>query len=227
MSKTLGIQVGSLLLLAVTVLASSRAGREIDIRDFPIDLIPARLGEWTWDRSSAPKEAVAGGDSEARRYFRAYRDPQGVIVTAEVKVTSSRIGSLRDYGTVRIGQGWTPEPAAAWEATSPRIPFKVRACSQAFRQGPARLYTLNWYVTPGDQAFTLSQAVLKGWRQRVLGTPLWGQVYLSVQTKQAQPEAQEALATLARELLPSVYGVLCDYATRAPRKQASPSGERT
>lgn len=100
-SKTLGIYLASVLLLLATVLASSRAGREVAIGDFPMDLIPAKLGEWTWDRTGSRQQA-ATQDTEALRYSRTYRNPAGEAVSAELKVTSSRIGSMRDYGTVMI-----------------------------------------------------------------------------------------------------------------------------
>ena len=129
-------------------------------------------------------------------------------------VTSSRIGSMRDYAAAMIGQGWTPEPPTRWAAALPGIPFPVQASRVVLKRGPARLYTLNWYVSPRSQALTLAQATLAGWWQRISGDPLWGQVNLTIGSEQDSAEAPQQLANLAGELLPAFYAVLCDYATR-------------
>lgn len=223
MTKTTAIYLGSLALLLVAVLASARAGRDIGVQDFPLDRIPPTFGDWRVTQQKTPSQAKDEG--EALLHYRTYRSSSDRAVSAVIKVTSSRIGSMRDYGTVMIGQGWTLEQPSPWDVDLTGVPFKAQVRSQTLRQGPRRMYTLNWYVSPGAQAFTLEQAVMAGWRQRAVGVPLWGQVYLSTASKQQSPEAQQALEGLARELLPAFYEALCDYGRRAPG--TSPSGERT
>jgi len=219
------IYIGSLLLLLVTVLASARVGQERPISDFPIAKLPAQLGAWRLDSSTvrAFEELAAAGDYLRRR--QTYRHPDGVAAVADIKVTNSRIGSLRDYNTAAIASGWTPLPADTWTMELPGVPFAVQASRQTLKQASSRMYTLNWYVSPGRQALTLEGAALSGWWARITGQATWGQVYLSVTSKAEDPQAEDALTDLASRIFPAFYKLLTSYAPHHP-KPAPPARER-
>jgi hypothetical protein len=227
-TKTIAVYVGSLLLLLIVVLASARASREVDVGNFPLEQIGAQLGEWQW-RQSASSEAKAQSSNqhpESVLHYRTYQNAAGRKVALTLKVTSSRIGSMRDFTIPHMSRGWSPESKTTWETTLDGVPFAVRACRQTLKQGAGRLYTLNWYVRPGGQALTLEEATVAGWRARMGSNPLWGQVYLMSMNKGDDPTVEPALADLASKLYPAFYKVLCDYAAQGFKPSSQPAGER-
>jgi hypothetical protein len=214
-TKPLTIYLGSLLLLLVTALASARAGRVVDMSGFPLDQIPAKLGDWVGrpvqEQASAPPEA--GAELDSAQQYRTYRNASGQEVRATLKATCTRIGSMRDYAVATVAEGWTPATRTTWATSLPGVPFEAQILRRVLKKGPGRTYTANWYVaSDGRQALTLEDAAIAGWLGRVSGGIVWGQVYLSIGSKQEDPAAEQALTDCASQLLPAFYQVLTDYA---------------
>jgi hypothetical protein len=225
-TKTIAVYMGSLLLLLIVVLASARASREIDVRTFPLEQIAAQFGEWQW-RDPASSDAKSGDKHpESVLHYRTYQNAAGRKVAVTIKVTSSRIGSMRDFTIPHMSRGWSPESKTTWETTLDGVPFAVQACRQTLRQGKGRLYTLNWYVRPGGQALTLEEATVSGWWARLGSNPLWGQLYLLSASKAGDPTVEPAMADLASKLYPAFYKVLCEYAAQGFKPSSQPVGER-
>jgi hypothetical protein len=215
-TRSLIIYISSFLLLLLTVLASARAGREVSVGDFPLASIPARVGEWTWDQAvdETPRGDPLSPAGDTLMQYRTYVHPSGRQVKVVIKVTSSRIGSMRDFATAYLASGWTPEHKSVWETSMQGVPFPVRLTKQILNHGPARRYTLNWYVSPDRQAVDLKQAVLAGWLAKLTRDPVWGQVFIYAHTEQADPAGERAVRDVATGLLPAFYTALGAYAGR-------------
>lgn len=215
------VYISSLALLLIAVLASGRAARNVYVGDFPLQDIPARLGPWTWDQSNdeTPGKNPLSAEGDTLMQYRTYAQASRREVKVILKVTSSRIGSMRDFATAYLASGWTPEHKSIWETPLEGVPFTAQLSRQVIKYGPARRYTLNWFVSPGQQAIDLKQAVAAGWLARLHGDPVWGQVFLYAHTEQDDPAAEQAVADLAQRLLPAFYAALEKY---AKQKSASP-----
>lgn len=208
----------SLALLLITVLASGRAARNVYVGDFPLKDIPTRLGPWTWDQSidETPGGNPLSAEGDTLMQYRTYVQGPQRQVKVILKVTSSRMGSMRDFATAYLASGWTPEHKSVWETSLDGVPFPAQLTKQVIKYGPARRYTLNWFVSPGQQALDLKQAVVAGWLARLQGDPVWGQVFLYAHAEQEDPAAEEAVTDLARRLLPVFYATVETYARQKP-----------
>lgn len=208
--------IGSLMLLVITVLASARAGRDVSVRDFPLADVPARLGTWTWDKAKdeTSNQSPLSSTGDTLMQYRTYTNSSGREIKVILKLTSSRIGSMRDFATAYLASGWTPEHKSIWAVELQDVPFTAQLTKQIIRHGPTRRYTLNWFVTPGRQATDFKQAVLAGWLARFVENPVWGQVFIYAHTESEDPTSEQAVGDLAKHLLPVFYTALETYAVK-------------
>jgi hypothetical protein len=177
MTRSTIIYTSVLAVLALACLLGRLQTRVVPMADFSFDALPTQLGPWECAKRERPPRADKNTDEAVMETF-TYRNPAGVEASVILQVTSSRLGVLRDWSTAQIGSGWTAAEAETLTARVPGFAQPVSLTGRWMTQGSLRTATMTWYVSPRDQAESLTRAEILGWRDRMAGRALWGGMYL-------------------------------------------------
>ncbi len=210
-------------LAAVAVLAlaliAGQAGRTVvDVSDLPLTSVPEALGPWTCIEQEMPEEKNTG---EAAYLKRTYRHEDGTEILTSLQVTSSRLGALRNWSVAMMGNGWNvDEPTRMRPREVEGLPFEMTAKLQWLHRPGRRMFTATWFVSPRGQALEYEKAQMLGWRDKLLGKCIWGEMYLRSTSADSADSAEKATEDLVVRLAPHFYNLL----TRADTKTLAGTG---
>jgi len=218
MFKLQPIHLATLLVLAGALLAGRVGQQIVDLSAFPLERLPRQLGPW----ECTSEERLVGKETEESRCIkRHYRNNEGVRIVVILQATASRLGALRDWTIGRMGTGSNVERLGVWRSGPiARLPFEMTASEQWLYYRGAKQFTLIWFVSPDDQAATFKGAQVRGWRDRVLGHCMWGELYLETMAGDSEEQLIGATRDLAVRLAPHFYELV--RARAAAQKPTSP-----
>lgn len=197
--------------LAVVGLAlvAGQAGRTVvHVADLPLDTIPTELGPWVCISEDTPEEK---NTDETSYLTRTYQHEDGTVIQASLQVTASRLGALRNWSIAMMGNGWNvEEPIQMGPRPVEGLPFEMIAKLQWLHRPGARMLTSTWFVSPGAQAVDYERAQALGWRDRLLGECIWGEMYLKTLEGESQTRLREATEDLTVRLAPHFYAALAE-----------------
>ncbi len=206
MLKLRTVHFAALFVLAGALVAGRAAQQIVDLSAFPLERLPKRLGPW----ECTSEERLVGKETEESRCVRReYRNDDGVRILAYLQLTSSRLGALRNWPIGRMGTGWNVEELGVWRSGPiAGLPFEMEASEYWLTHRGPKLFGLIWFVSPKKQAAEFDRAQALGWRDKILGNCMWGEMYLeTLAGASEQPEEQLVRATrdLAVRLAPGFY----------------------
>lgn len=190
-------------------LVAGYAGRTVvDVSDLPLESVPEKLGPWTCEFEDAPEEK---NTTETRYLTRVYAHENGAKIRASMQVTASRLGALRNWPVAMLGNGWNiDEPMTMGPKKVDGLPFEMTARLQWLHRPGRRMLTSTWFVSPRTQALDFERAQLLGWRDKLIGECIWGELYLQSLEASSEQQVLEATRDLTTRLGPHFYEVLAD-----------------
>jgi hypothetical protein len=190
-------------------LVAGHAGRTVvDMSDLSLTAVPTELGPWSCIEEEMPEEK---NTDEARWLGRIYRHEDGAKIQVTLQATSSRLGALRNWSVAMMGNGWNVgEPVTRGPMPVDGLPFDMTVSLQWLHRPGRRVLTSTWFVSPNAQAVEFERAQLLGWRDKLLGTCIWGEMYLRTLEGDSEEQLREAIEDLTMRLGPHFYEVLAD-----------------
>lgn len=206
MLRLQAVHFATLFVLAAALVAGRSSEQVVDLSAFPLERVPKQLGPW----ECVSEERLVGKETEESRCLkREYRNNEGAGVMAYLQLTSSRLGALRNWPIGRMGVGWNVEEAGIWRSGSlAGLPFEMTASEQWLRRRGLKRFSLIWFVSEDDQAATYKRAQMLGWRDRLLGNCMWGEVYLETTDGKSEEQLIRATRDLAVRLAPHFYELI-------------------
>ncbi len=199
-------QLGALAIL-VLALAVGRAGQTVvDVTGLPLAEMPVELGPWACTDESMPEDK---NTTEVAYLNRTYEHEDGTMVSASFQVTSSRRGALRNWSVAQMGNGWNvekPTIGGPWQVAG--LPFDLKLSLQWLHRPGARRLTATWFASPRTQALTYDRAQLLGWRDKLLGHCVWGEMYVTSIQGRDEATVRQAIEDLSVRLAPHFHAVL-------------------
>jgi len=198
-------------------LVAGQVGRTVvDVSDLPLRDVPAKLGPWTCTAEEMPAEKNTG---EAAYMTRTYVREDGTTIEASMQVTASRLGALRNWSIAMMGNGWNVEPPIEMGPVQVEgiemgpvqvegVPYGVIAKLQWLHRPGAKMLTSTWFASPTAQAVDYERAQALGWRDKLLGDCIWGELYLKTIEGASEEQLREATEDLTIRLAPHFYGIL-------------------
>ena len=198
----------TLMILAMALVAGRAGQRVVDLSGLSLEGLPQQLGPW----ECTSEETVVGKDTEESRCVRRdYDNGDGARIMAYLQVTSSRLGALRNWPIARMGTGWNVEELGVWRSDAiAGLPFEMQASQYwLHRVGVEnRKFSLIWFVSPDGQSPNFEGAQTLGWRDRMLGNCMWGEMYLETIGAESEEQMQEATRDLAMRLAPAFHELI-------------------
>ena len=193
-------------------LVAGHAGRTVvDLSDLPLTDVPEKLGPWTCTAEEMPE---GKNTSETSYLIRTYEREDGTAVQASLEVTASRLGALRNWSIAMMGNGWNvDEPTQMGPIDVDGLPFEMIAKLQWLHRPGRKMLTATWFVSPRGQAIEYERAQMLGWRDRLLGDCIWGEMYLKTLEGESEQQLEQATEDLARRLAPHFHSILAERQT--------------
>ncbi|MGD9498564.1 MAG: exosortase-associated EpsI family protein [Armatimonadota bacterium] len=198
-------QLAALAILALA-LAAGRAGQTVvDVSGLPLHQLPRQLGPWTCTDDTMLEKS----NEEVVWASRTYEREDGSQVYVVLQVTSSRLGGLRNWSVAQMGNGWNvEEPSVLGPVQVEGLPFELRLSRQWMHRPGARQFAVTWFASPRTQAVSYDRAQLLGWRDKLLGGCLWGEMYVRSLSAKDGETAQEAVEEFAVLMAPQFHALL-------------------
>lgn len=194
---------GAIAVIGLALVAGQLGRTVVDVSGLPLRDIPTELGPWRCVAEQMPEEKNTG---EAAYLTRTYERDDGVKIDASMQVTASRLGALRNWSIAMMGNGWNVEaPIQLGPVPVEGMPHEMIAKLQWLHRPGARMLTATWFVSPKTQAVEYERAQALGWRDKLLGECIWGEMYLKSVEGKSQEQIREATEDLIVRLAPHFY----------------------
>ncbi|MBD3293718.1 MAG: hypothetical protein GF393_12395 [Armatimonadia bacterium] len=216
MRKLSAPHYAALAILGLALLAGRVGQRVIDLSDFPLEDVPTQLGPWetVHDERMTSKETL-----ESRCIRRIYSRDDGVQIMVILQLTASRMGALRNWPVGRMGTGTNVDEAGTWEGGRPEgLPFDLVASEQWLRGNQVLQFSSIWFVSPREGTPSFRSAQIKGWRDRLLGRCMWGEMYFESVAGTSREQVIAATRDLASRIAPHLHEMTVQAARGGSRE---------
>jgi len=190
-------------ILGLCLALGSLSRHVVDLSAFPLESIPTELGPWDCavEERMTPKETT-----ESRCIRRIYVRDDDVRVMVILQLTGSRLGALRNWPVGRMGTGTNVDEAGTWNGGRPEtLPMDLVVSEQWLRTRGAQQFSLIWFVSPREGTPSFRTAQLHGWRDKLLGDCMWGELYLETLSGETREQVIAASRDLAVRLAPHLH----------------------